>query len=194
MSSIFSALHFFIIPQSPENYSMPGKGRTTEVAAHHNHSKKHVLHVQDQRLFQRNKRGRMKAMKQKLLHLPGQQTRSYIYGTNLLDEHGQTANLYPSQLFQQVEITWTCSLNTIMNVCRVPYDVCTKRGAISTLVIIMTLEILKTSLTKGGEKLRGLQHIPTNSVLNAIKVAVILVTLYLWTVCQKGNKMSIFQR
>lgn len=90
-----------------------------------------------------------------------------------------------------MEITQTYSLNTVINACSVPYDVCTKRGVKSIQAIIMTLKNLKISLTKGGEKPQG--HIPTKSTLIAIEAAVILVTLYLSTACKKGNKMSIFQ-
>lgn len=85
------------------------------------------------------------------------------------------------------------SLNMIIYVCSVPYDVCTKRGVKSILAIIMTLKNLKISLTKGGEKPRGLQHISTNSTLIAIEAAVILVTLYLSIACKEGNTMSVFQ-
>lgn len=75
----------------------------------------------------------------------------------------------------------------------VPCDVCTKRGVKSVLAITLTLKYLKINLTKGGEKPRGLEHIPTNSTLIAIEAAVILVNLYLSTACKKGNKMSTFQ-
>lgn len=77
--------------------------------------------------------------------------------------------------------------------CRVFCDVCTKREVKRVLAITLTLKYLKINLTKGGEKPRGLQHIPTNSTLIAIEAAVILVNLYLSTACKKRNKMSIFQ-